>query len=321
MFNVKLNISVIFILLLLSIPACDAPRNNPFDPFNEESPFVILDGKITSNVNEEPLADVKVTFLPYNISAYSNKEGLYFFDYFERTDGWLRIDKQGFFSDSVLIQWGSQKKKSISLGLGCKPKLTNFLYYSVVQTRNNQSNLDNILVKTKITELGNEIDSVYLRYAGKYVKTMSFNIATKFFETTIYPQDLNFTSVDDFIGKQVEVVIINSRGLETTAGILNIQRVIRTAIEPESPSMQEEIYLPIVFKWKKFAPGFAFSYLLQIFTNEIEPQLTAQKAFSSSHDNYTFSSYLNPGEYFWVIWSIDEFGNRNRSKPMSFTLG
>lgn len=316
----KTKIFLFFILLLFSLPACDAPRNNPFDPYNSDSPFVILEGKITSSFDSKPLSDVKITFLPYKISEYTNAEGLFSFDDFERVDGWVKIEKSGCFADSVYIEWGDARKKSLSSALCYKPKVNNLLYYSVVQNRTAQQGSDYILIKTKINELGNEIDSVFLRSSDQYIKTMGFNISTKYFETTVNAQELGFVSLDQIIGNQIELIVTNSNSQETITAIMEIQRVIRSEIEIESPSAQDEVYLPINFTWKKYTPGFQFSYLLQIFTNEIEPQLISQKAFSSFNDSYLFGSYLDPGEYFWVLWCIDEFGNRNRSKPQSFTL-
>lgn len=316
----KFNIFLFLILLLISLPACDAPRNNPFDPYNYDSPFVLLEGKITSSLDSSPLSDVKVTFLPYKISEYTNSEGIYSFDDFERVDGWVKIEKSGCFSDSAYIEWGDARKKSLSSALCYKPKVNYLLYYSVVQNRMNPQGSDYIFIKTKINELGNEIDSVFMRCSDQYVKTLGFNISTKYFETTVNAQELGFASLDEIIGKQIQLLITNSNGFETLAALMEIQRVIRSEIELESPSAQDEVYLPINFTWKKYTPGFQFSYLLQIFTNEIEPQLISQKAFSSSNESYLFGSYLDPGEYFWVLWCIDEFGNRNRSKPQSFTL-
>lgn len=318
--KIILHIRVLLIFAAAGISSCDAPRNNPFDPYNEESPFVILDGIVMSELSSEPLPDVKVTFLPYNISAYSDKDGLFSFDYFEKKDGWLKFERTGYFIDSVLVEWGGYRKKSFQMELGSKPKLMNLQYYSVVQNRYNLPSIDYIFIKTKVSELGNTIDSVFLRYSGEHVKTLDFNISTKFFESTLDTEVTGFSSIDDFIGKEMEIVVTNSLGKETIAGILNIQRVIRSEIEPVSPSPSDEIYLPINFVWNKFTPGFSFSYLLQIYTNEVEPRLVSQKAFASSGESYQYGSFLNSGSYFWVVWCIDEFGNRNRSKPLGFTL-
>jgi hypothetical protein len=60
---------------------------------------------------------------------------------------------------------------------------------------------------------------------------------------------------------------------------------------------------------------------VQVFTAEIIPQLVWEKRqLAAATDSCLVGQSLQPGEYFWVIWALDEFGNRTRSKPASFKV-
>ena len=73
-------------------------------------------------------------------------------------------------------------------------------------------------------------------------------------------------------------------------------------------------------EWRKFAPGFEFRYILQIYTDELDKVLVWQKEINSNEIQYITDANLPSDDYFWVIWAIDEFENRTRSKPASFIV-
>ena len=100
-----------------------------------------------------------------------------------------------------------------------------------------------------------------------------------------------------------------------------LKRVIRQEVMFKSPSGNEITTPSPDLVWEIFNPGFDFEYSLQIYTAELTPQLVWQKDnLNSDLINYTVDIVLPANEYFWVIWAIDIFGNRTRSKPASFKV-
>ncbi|MCB9248128.1 MAG: hypothetical protein H6613_06095 [Ignavibacteriales bacterium] len=59
---------------------------------------------------------------------------------------------------------------------------------------------------------------------------------------------------------------------------------------------------------------------MQIYTDEVPAILVWQKEIISSEIQYLTDVNLSSGDYFWVIWAIDEFENRTQSKPASFII-
>ena len=61
--------------------------------------------------------------------------------------------------------------------------------------------------------------------------------------------------------------------------------------------------------------------MIEIFTGEfILEQIYSKSDIPSDSTQWTVEKQLSPGDYHWVIWCIDEFQNRSRSKPASFTV-
>jgi hypothetical protein len=97
--------------------------------------------------------------------------------------------------------------------------------------------------------------------------------------------------------------------------------VIRQEVVFISPSGNEVTSSQPDLTWQPYTPGFDFYLQLQIFTSEIIPQLVwGRNQVSADSVSYTVDQELPPGEYFWVIWAVDDFGNRTRSKPASFRV-
>ena len=78
--------------------------------------------------------------------------------------------------------------------------------------------------------------------------------------------------------------------------------------------------MSLLLEWRRFTPGFDFTYLLQIYTDELDEVLVWQTETDSEKIEFLSDANLSPGDYFWVIWAIDEFENRTRSKQASFII-
>ncbi|MGH7599760.1 MAG: hypothetical protein ACREOI_25685, partial [bacterium] len=96
------------------------------------------------------------------------------------------------------------------------------------------------------------------------------------------------------------------------------KRVIQDEIEFESPAGDQVVSSMPTFTWKRFRPGFPFTFTLEIFT--FEGLVFQKNALPAENISYTIETPLAPGEYLWVVWCVDEFQNRSRSKPASFIV-
>ena len=150
---------------------------------------------------------------------------------------------------------------------------------------------------------------------------LDYNVADKKYGEEFSLYQMNSLSLEELVGQNFDIEAKeNSRPSQIIiSGTL--RRIIWNEVEFISPSNGETTSQTPILKWKKFNPGFEFSYKLEIYTIETFPQLiwSKQKVVKDS-TSYEVDTNLNIDEYFWVIWAVDEFGNRSRSKPASFKV-
>lgn len=313
-----------FILLILGVAAlstCDAPRNNPLDPFNPESGVALIEGEISSSVGK--VENVNILWQYQGQSAVSNKNGYFKFNNVEHKNGWLRFSKPGYLPDSLYINWNDNKYKYIDQYLNSEPVMDSLELFSIVENRYIFGQNIKLLTNVKIIDAdgNNEIDSVKLYNSFlDTALTLDYNISTKFHYGEFIAYDFGVSDLDQLIGREFSILVYDNYGHQFNVGHTFIKRIIKTEIETVSPAGGSEAQLPVKLKWNRFTPGFPFTYLAQIYTNSTEPQLIWQKPIESSEITFIVEKAIEPGEYYWVIWCVDEFLNRTRSKPSTFII-
>lgn len=304
---------------------CNAPRTNPLDPLNPDKPFNNIKGTVkTISFPNSPLAEVRVYWHNDNILVETDVDGRFNMDNIRPINGWLFFENESFVTDSLYIKWDARKNKDVAVFLNAKPVLDSLQFYSIVLNRFQYSQTTDLFISTIISDLDgvNDIDSVYIKNGElNFLKVLSYNVNTHFYETKITLSELNLSSIDEVIGKNFEILVSDLQGRIFLAGSSNIKRIIKQEIETISPTNHQEVTSPVVLSWKRFTPGFSFKYFLQISTDNSPPEVVWQtENVSADSISYKINQSLPSGEYFWTIWAIDEFNNRTRSKPATFTL-
>ena len=316
----KISLTILLISFFIN-SACDAPRNNPLDPLNPDNNLALLEGNVYSAL--QPAHGVDVFWANENILSKTNGSGYFKIENILAKDGWLFFEKNGYSYDSTHIAWGNIKQISVQFTLNAIPKLDSLEFYSVVENKYPNRQSYQLIFRVRISDADgdNEIDSVFIENAPlKLRENLDYNLSTKFHEIKFDMLDLNILDIDEVIGKDFEIIIYDNAGRNFNIGSSNVKRIIKDEIEFISPADNDTVSLPLTLKWKRFTPGFSFTYLLQIYTNEIDPELAWQRVVSSGEIFFTVESQIPGGEYFWVIWCVDEFLNRTRSKPATFQI-
>ena len=312
----------IIILLLSVISSCDAPRDNPLDPRNPDNSITVLEGRIeTVTVPRKVINNVSVVW-QNNLSVQSDESGYFKMENIERENGWLFFRKNGFSSDSIFIDWRDREKISVNILLNSTPKLDNLILSSIVFNRYPNNQIYQLEVRAKISDDERDVDSVFIKNEKlNLLAPVFYNYNTDFYERTFSTAELNLKNIDEVIGKDLFIIVKDEAGKTFEAGSSNVKRIIKQEIIFDSPKNNETVAASPKLRWNRFTPGFAFEYKIQIFTNVVAPDLIFEKEkISSAEINYQVESGLPSGEYFWVIWAIDEFKNKCRSKPATFTV-
>lgn len=303
--------------------ACKAPRDNPLDSNNPENQIAILDGYIrTMSLPRTGIENAKVLFENAGVAATTDKNGYFSFRMINITSGWMKIFATGYLTDSVYVDLSSGTKQSAEAFLHFIPVIDSLAFYSTVINRYTIAPLTYLTTKFKITDKDNNIDSVFISNTELHVrKALGYDPTTKWYSTNITLSDLQLDDIEKIIGKDFSIIVKDFSNSETVIGNSQIKRVINSDITFTSPANNDSVSSAPLFTWKRFSAGYTFSYVLEVYTNEIDPQLVQQMSnISSDSISVESTTALAAGDYFWVIWVIDEFQNRTRSKPASFLV-
>ncbi|NJD22190.1 MAG: carboxypeptidase-like regulatory domain-containing protein [Melioribacter sp.] len=321
----KIFRSLLVFTVLFSYVSCDAPKLNPLDPNNPNSKLGQLNGFVkTQPAPQQAIAGVKVSWKSDNRTLETDANGFYKLENLPIVDGFLYFEKEGYSKDSIRINW--QNRKSIDLGikaLNAIPKLDNLLIYTSVENRYQDDQKYTLFVQASISDVENDIDSVFVSCTAiNFNQQLKYNSQTRVFELSYpYGSKNSVPSIDDAIGKNFEIIVKDKVGKNFSVGSSSIKRIIKQEILFELPANGITVGSKPVLKWNRFLPGFNFKYWVQIYTDDIILKLMWDKS-NISKDDIELVTEINlpPGNYFWVIWCIDDFQNRTRSKPATFTV-
>jgi len=319
----KPHVYILIFLIAGMYLVCDAPRNNPFDPQNPSYPFAVLSGRVlTLSVPHEPIPKVSIAWRAGSLFTQTDEKGHFTFQNIKPENGWLFTNKEGFLTDSVHIEWLGKKERSIEIFMNAAPHLDSLTIYSIVLNRYPALQSYRAVIEAKISDRDNDIDSVYItnQYAG-LKKYLTFNVSKNQYEKTFSNYDLHLASMDEIIGHDFDLFVVDKFGHTLLVGEAGIRRVIHQEVQFKAPANSEVVSSRPRLTWKPFDPGFPFYFIIQVYTNEISPQLVWEKSkVPADSTSVTVETTLGANDYFWIIWCVDEFQNRSRSKPASFTV-
>jgi hypothetical protein len=319
--NLRFYILVFTIYILSS---CDAPRKNPFDPRNPNSTLRTISGKVqTISPPFLPVSAAQVIWVNGNISSATDANGFFQIETVQNTNGWLSVEKQGYFPYSKFVNWSGAKSFHVDVFLNSLPVADETTLSSSVLFNYPDLQSEQLDVWIRISDRDDDVDSVLISntYTGFHSELL-YNVPMQTYERSFSTFDLSVSRLEELIGHAFQLEVDDPFDHRITVATPNLVRVIREEILFTSPSGNDSTSSRPTLIWKNYDPGFQHSYMLEVFTAEIIPQLVWQSdEVPQDSTEFTVDQDLSAGEYFWVIWAVDEFQNRVRSKPASFRVG
>lgn len=319
----RLIFTIIFAsILTLLIPGCDAPHLNPLDPQNPLKKTYRIEGYVYSfSLPRIPISNALVLWQNENKAVLTSSNGYFKIDIQNFTNGWLKIVRDGYKEDSVFVDWNSTNFYK-EVFLNQIPRLDSIEFYSVLlnQYPNLQSTTLNLRVK--ISDRDNDIDSVFFENSSDRSRfSLSYNPETKFYERTFDELDFNVDDFSEIIGIKFNILVKDFSGDLFKIGDEKLNRIIKNEITLEAPLNNDTVSSKPYLQWRRFIPGFKFSYSVEVFNDEFPPKTVWSKEnISMEETGVQIENDLPSGNYYWVVWCVDQFLNRARSKPGSFVV-
>lgn len=314
-----INTIIIFSLLNFS---CDAPHINPLDPQNPSKKSYIIEGYVYSySLPRISIPNALVIWQNENKATLTNSNGYFKIDVSNLKDGWLKVIINGYKQDSVFVVWNSTKFYK-EFFLNQIPVIDSIEFYSVLlnQYPNLQSTTLNIRVK--ISDRDNDIDSVLIENPLTKSKfSLIYNSQSRFYERTFDELDFNVDDFSEIIGLKFNIYVKDFSEDIFKVGEEKLNRIIKNEIILETPLNNDTVSSKPYLQWRRFNPGFKFSYSVEILNDEFPPRtIWSKDNISMEETGVQVDANLPAGNYFWVVWCVDQFLNRARSKPGSFVV-
>jgi hypothetical protein len=298
---------------------------------NKRISTVFLDytiGSITGTIYtvalpRKPISKTKIYWKNDNIVKETDASGNFAIYNIPTQNGFIYFEKNGYSPDSVYINWGGKNSVRVEGYLNSNPQLDSLSIYTIVENRYPDIQRYRLQISAKISDAEiNDIQLVYVNNPKLNINSqLIYNNATRFYERLFELSDLNISSMDEAIGENFNIIVRDQSSKLFNVGSSTIKRIIRQEVVIESPIDRAITTTKPTLKWKRYLPGFNFRYLIQIYTDEVSPILMWQKDYVSKDDiEISPNINLQAGDYFWVIWIIDDFGDRCRTKPATFTV-
>jgi hypothetical protein len=315
---------VILALIMFALYSCEAPHINPLDPANPNYQFSTIDGSVvTSALPHQKISGVKVTWRNENIVVKTDASGYFKIEDIPQQNGIIVFEKDGYWKDSVTVQFNSQSTKTLNdFSMNAIPALNSLLLYTIVENKYPDNQTIEVDVQAQVSDAEGDLDSVYVKCSTfGFSRQLKYNSTTKNFESSFTESELKIQSVDAAVGQNFDIVAKDKQKGLYTIGSSNIKRIIKQEVIIDSPLNKQIVGVKPVLKWKRFLPGFNFKYMIRIYTDAVTPALVWQKQNISKDDiQGVVDSNLNAGEYYWEIWCIDDYQNGTISKKASFVV-
>ena len=307
--------------------SCNAPRDNPLDPNSTLANLAQIEGSVqTFSGPRSGISDVSVFWIPANIVVKTDSLGAFIINNIKPIDGLLIFQKKGYTSDTLSIHWSDSKKITTPvINLNKIPTLDSYSIFSEV---NNQSGATNsgvsqtaeLSFRVKISDSDNDIDSVYvtndmLNFTGGLMSQ------GKIYQASFYTTDLKVNDLEEIVGYNFDVYVIDNSKRVFLVGNNKVARVIRSGSDPTSPVNNDSLSLPVNLKWSQFNAGYPYTYKIEIYNAaNTEPLFIRENIPPAQTSVNVDTSAIVTGDYLWVVYVVDKFLDSYKSQPGKFHI-
>ena len=319
--NIFITIAALFFLL-----ACDAPRENPFDPaspnykteIDNKASTQLFVHSLYSPFTGIPNVQVGEKYTPF--FGTTNTDGRVQWKH-EKTDSlFFILYAQGYFSNSVLFV-GNDLSNDLETSLNARPQFKEIQFTSVYQNLDKSSQATYISISSKINDPdgAEDILSVVLKDSAHSFSD-SLRLSDQLQQE--YSSYADILTLDENLlpARLPELnfflVVKNQNGDSVVSVPLHIKRVIEEQISLNAPTNNATLQDSVIFEWEPVVLDFPFTFSL--FIQRLEDNASFVYSGLASTEVRFVVNNLTTGTYFWQLQIVDVLGNICQSIFMSF---
>ena len=313
-----IRFGTIFALSLLLMQCIsDAPRTNILDPALSNNPVIKVEGNVTRLNATTAIPEAKVFIVGRDARTLTTQSGAYALQA-ELPDGDYQIGcaAEGFSADTVVVSLKAGSPTKLDFHLNALPEISSVS----LLTRHvgsfippNQLFAD-LTVTADDPDGFSDIQSVLVEIpAFGFSDTLQFLPLQQQFFIRLTPALVGVNSLERLEGIPIAVIARDSRNAAQHSEGHKISRIIREI--PKTTAPNGAAAQPIQFLWQSFLRPYPFTYRIEIYPNVniALPPVAIIDEIPSTETTATLTDILSDGEYYWVLYVVDQFGNYSRS--------
>lgn len=326
-----LSDSPIFLLTvaLLLMIGCfgDAPHDNPLDPNNSPAlPGLTLKGFVFTFYQPfRAIPSATLMLEPGPRISVADQNGSFSFGQLPPGSYQLTCRAPGFMPDS--LQFTLSADTTVNFNLDALPAFLDIRLQTHHVSRwfpPDDSYFLTIEVTVDDPDGVGDIRRVhYLINPIGYADTLTVNSDPSVFTAQRFSNQFPTGSIHQLIGKAFLFIVEDGPGAVVESPPQFLTRIVETI--PQLLAPNDLVFVtefPIVFQWLPVTLPFLFSFKLEISRVDfgVPSKVFTSPPIASDSTRYTFEQPLSGGDYFWVLYIVDEFGNSSRSKEGAFRI-
>jgi Carboxypeptidase regulatory-like domain len=321
-------LSIKFICLSVGILALthlgcfsDASRDNPLDPANG----IYVSGIVKRLYSNDGLSNAQIRLNPGNKITISDKNGNYRFSGVSPGLYEVMVSAEGFSKDTTEINLTNNTQVNFALDSLPYLKKINVTTSHITHWFPPDDIYSMLLETTGYDGDGSgDIKNVWYQ-----IEEINFSDTLQrtapggnIFRGQAVVLDLPVFNLQELIGKPFKFFIADLPGNTTESPPHFISRIIE-----ETPQLSSPVGLTIIsssqiiFKWQAITNiHFPYTQKIEIYSIGLGLKVDEINNINSDLSDFTYNSSLSNGDYYWVLYIVDEFGNNSGSKEGSFRV-
>jgi hypothetical protein len=302
----------------------DAPRDNPLDP--ETGRYAPVFGHVMSLfAPHRPLQGVPVAAPAFGLVDSTDADGAFALLYLP-PESVMVVTSGGMFAPcSVVVPPLGPAREHQLFYLNALPAITQASVASTHEERWWPEPYEEwITLTTRVEDADGmgDLDSVCCTAAGNLRVVLSPELTPGSFRATLDDAVQFPFNAEDFVGADFTFQAWDKQAASSAVCVIRLVRVVRDVGTLTAPSGLEEVGPRPVLRWIPPSPAYPSVLRARVIRVDSGVEATAWESslFPALTDSAVVGTALSTGTYYWVLHTIDSFGNTGRSREAAFKV-
>lgn len=311
-------------LLFLFVIACDAPRQNPFDPkasnYTDNAQQLVTSKIFVKHLFPpfNPIANANIIIENLHLFLTTNAQGFITFEH-QPVDSFLILsDADGYFNRQFVLS--AIPNNQYTIYLNAKPEVKDVHFYSTYTNFEQSNSTTNLSFDVTVLDADGPMDVTKV-----FLKNDQYNFSkalsrdpnnNNYFFTDSVADELNNLSNAQLPELNFYLVVKNLNNDSVIVGSYSIRRVIETELQLLSPSEGQMVQDSVVFKWINPELPYDYVFSIQLYKFPTFEQIFYRN-IGKDQDHFIVKDFAK-GQYSWSLQIQDKLGNICQSYYINF---